>query len=148
MPIPQLSVFLDNRPGSMSEVMKSLEGGKIKILALSIADSGEFGLARIIVDEPERALAILEDAQFMLAKSRRNTEVTAVLIREQDRISEIAEILGDNRINIDYAYLSAGCTHENHVLIMRLTDAERAEKTLKENNVNVLAPSEIKQYLH
>ena len=146
MPIPQLSVFLDNRPGSMSEVMAHLERSKIRIFALSIADAGEFGLVRMIVDDPERASKILEDADFNLAKSRRNTEVIAVMVRERDKISEVTRILGDNNINIDYAYSSAVQADGKFALVLRVNDVEKAERALKENGVITLSLSEIKDY--
>ena len=147
LPITQLSVFLDNRPGSLSEVMAHLDKSKTEIFALSIADAGEFGLVRMIVDEPKKVSKILEDANFSLAKSRKNNCVTAVLIREKDRISDITKILGDININIDYAYSSAVYAGGKSVLVLRLNDVDRAERTLKENGVFVLSLSEIKQHL-
>jgi len=83
MPIPQVSVFLDNRPGSLSEAMAQLDKNQIKVFALSIADAGEFGLVRMITEDPEKATKVLEDADYNLAKSRKNTEVTAVFITEE-----------------------------------------------------------------
>ncbi len=147
LPITQLSVFLDNRPGSLSEVMTHLDKSETEIFALSIADAGEFGLVRMIVDEPQKMSKILEDANFSLAKSRKNTEVTAVLIGEKDKISDITKILGDKNINIDYAYSSAVYADGKSVLVLRLNDVDRAERILKENGIIVLSLSEIKRHL-
>lgn len=130
----------------MSEVMAHLDKSKIKIFALSIADAGEFGLVRMIVDDPERASKILEDTNFNLAKSRRNTEVTAILIREKDKISAVTKILGDNEINIDYAYSSAVQVDGKFALILRVSDVDKAERTLKENGIIVLSLDELKHY--
>jgi hypothetical protein len=85
MPIPQVSVYLDNRPGSLSEAMAQLDRNKIKVFALSIADAGEFGLVRMIAEDPEKATKVLEEVDYNLAKSRKNTEVTAVFITEQHK---------------------------------------------------------------
>jgi hypothetical protein len=146
MPIPQVSVYLDNRPGSLSEAMAQLDKNKMKIFALTIAEAGEFGLVRIIAEDPGKATTVLEDADYNLAKSRKNTEVTAVFITEEDKISRITKILADVSINIEYAYSSAVHVDGKVALILRANDVENAEKTLKANGVTVLSLAEIKKY--
>ena len=143
MPVPQLSVFLDNRPGSLSEVLAHLDRLKIRIYALSIADAGEFGLVRMIVDDIEAASKVLEDASYHLAKSRKNTEVTIVLIDEDQKISSVSKILGDNEINIEYAYSSSVQVDRRSSLIIRASIVNEAERILKENNVKVLTIADI-----
>jgi hypothetical protein len=146
MPIPQVSVYLDNRPGSLSEAMAQLDRNKIKVFALSIADAGEFGLVRMIAEDPEKATKVLEEVDYNLAKSRKNTEVTAVFITEQDKISKITKILADGSINIEYAYSSAVHVDGKIALILRAGDVGNAEKILKANGVTVLSLAEIKKY--
>ena len=146
MPVPQVSVFLDNHPGSLSEVMAQLDKNQIKIFALSIADKGEFGMVRMITDNPAKATRILEDAEFNLAKAKKNVEVTVVLITDKDQMSRITKVLGDNGLNIDYAYSSAVHFDGKFALVLRVNDLEMAEKTLKENNVGTLSLDEIKQH--
>ena len=143
MPVPQLSVFLDNRPGSLSEVLAHLDRLKIRIYALSIADAGEFGLVRMIVDDIEEASEVLEDASYHLAKSRKNTEVSIVLIDEDQKISGVSKILGDNEINIEYAYSSAVQVDRRSSLIIRASEIDEAERILKENNVKILSMADI-----
>jgi hypothetical protein len=146
LPTPQVSVFLDNHPGSLSEVMAQLDKNQIRIFALSIADKGEFGLVRMITDNPAKATRILEDAEFNLAKAKKNVEVTVVLITDKDQMSRITKVLGDNGFNIDYAYSSAVHFDGKFALVLRVNDLEMAEKTLKENNVGTLSLDEIKQH--
>lgn len=146
MPIPQVSVYLDNRPGSLSEAMAQLDKNQIRIFALSIADAGEFGLVRMIAEDPAKATKVLEDVDYNLAKSRKNTEVTAVFITEEDKISKITKILADGNINIEYAYSSAVHVDGKIALILRASDVENAEKILKANGVTVLSLAEIKKY--
>jgi hypothetical protein len=146
MPIPQVSVYLDNRPGSLSEAMAQLDRNQIRVFALSIADAGEFGLVRMVTEDPAKATTVLEDAEYNLAKSRKNTEVTAVFITEEDKISKITKILADGSINIEYAYSSAVHVDGKIALILRASDVENAEKILKENGVTVLSLAEIKKY--
>jgi len=146
MPIPQVSVYLDNRPGSLSEAMAQLDRNQIKVFALSIADAGEYGLVRMVTEDPAKATTVLEDAEYNLAKSRKNTEVTAVFITEEDKISKITKILADGKINIEYAYSSAVHVDGKIALILRASDIENAEKILKENGITVLSLAEIKKY--
>jgi hypothetical protein len=146
MPIPQVSVYLDNRPGSLSEAMAQLDRNQIRIFALSIADAGEFGLVRMITENPAKASKVLEDAEYNLAKSRKNTEVIAIFISEKDKISKITKILADSSINIEYAYSSAVHVDGKIALILRASDIERAEKNLRDNNIAILSLGEIEKY--
>jgi hypothetical protein len=144
MTIKQVSVFLDNKPGSLSEVIGLLDKNRIRIFALSIADAGEFGLIRMITEDPVKATTVLEDAGFNLAKSKKNIEVTVILPR--DGISKITKILGDNGLNIEYAYSSAAHMNGKFALVLRVNDLSKAESTLKENDVAILSLEEIKQF--
>lgn len=145
MPVQQVGVFLDNRPGALSELITYLDRFKIRIFALSIADAGEFGLIRMITEDAGRATEILEDANFNLAKSKKNVEVTVILTTEKDKISGIAKILGDNDLNIEYAYSSAVHIDGKFALVLRADDLEKAERILKENDVAILSLDEIKK---
>ncbi len=146
LPITQVSVFLDNHPGSLFETMSQLDKNKIRVFALSIADKGEFGLVRLITEEPEKASKLLEDADFNLAKSKKNTEVTATFISEENTLSKITKVLGDGGINIEYAYSSAVHVDGKVALILRPSDVEKAEEMLAANKLAVLSLEEIKKY--
>ena len=146
MPIPQVSVFLDNHPGSLFDTMSQLDKNKIKVFALSIADAGEFGLVRLITEEPQKTAKLLEEAEFNLAKSKKNTEVTATFISEQNPLSKITKILGDGGINIEYAYSSAVHLDGKVALILRPSNVEQAEQMLTAAGVAVLSLDEIKKY--
>jgi len=145
MPIQQVSVFLDNRLGALSELITYLDRFQIKIFALSIADAGEFGLIRMITEDAGRATKILEDADFNLAKSKKNIEVTVILTTEKDKVSRIAKILGDNDLNIEYAYSSAVRIDGKFALVLRVDDLDKAERILEENNITILSLDEIKK---
>ena len=145
MPVQQVGVFLDNKPGTLSELITYLDRFKIRIFALSIADAGEFGLIRMITEDAGRATKILEDAGFNLAKSKKNIEVTVILTTEKDKISRIAKILGDNDFNIDYAYSSAVRIDGKFALVLRVDDLDKAERILEENDVAILSLDEIKK---
>ena len=119
---------------------------QIKIYALSIAEAGEYGVIRMITADPEKAAQALEDASFNLAKSKKNTEVTAILITEKNPISKITKILGEHTMNIEYAYSSAVHYDGKYVLVVKPREVEKAEKALKDNEVNILSLEEIKQH--
>ena len=145
MPIKQVSVFLDNRPGALSKVIEHVDKFQMKIFALSIADAGEFGLVRMITEDPERAAKDLEDSDFILAKSKKNTEVIAILITENGKVSEIAKMMGDKDLNIEYAYSSAVLIDGKLAVVLRVNDLNKAEKILRENNISILSLDEIKK---
>jgi len=146
VPITQVSVFLDNRPGSLFEAMSKLDNNNIKVFALSIADAGEYGLVRFISEEPQKAANLLEDAEFNLAKSKKNTEVTALFSSKDNSLSKITKLLGDNGINIEYAYSSAVHVGGKVAMILRPSNVEKAEQLLATNGVVVLSFAEIKKY--
>jgi hypothetical protein len=148
MPIIQVSVFLDNRPGSLFEAMSQLDKNNIKIFALSIADAGEFGLVRLITADPDKVAQVLEDADFNLAKSKKNTEVTAVFSSKDESLSKITKILGDDEINIEYVYSSAVHVDGKVALILRTSNVELAEEKLKANGVEVLSLTQLSEYFH
>jgi hypothetical protein len=145
MPIKQVSVFLDNRPGALSEVISHIDKFQMKIFALSIADAGEFGLVRMITEDPEKATKDLEDSDFILAKSKKNTEVIAILITEKDKVSKIAKMLGDKDLNIEYAYSSAVLIDGKLAVVLRVNDLNKAEKILRENSIPILSLDQIKK---
>jgi hypothetical protein len=126
--------------------MSQLDKNKLKVFALSIADAGEFGLVRLVTEDPAKATKFLEDAEFNLAKSKKNTEVTAVFMSEKDTLSKITKILGDGSINIEYAYSSAVHVGGKIALIMRTSNVEKTERVLAANDVAVLSLEEIKKY--
>jgi hypothetical protein len=145
MTLKQVSVFLDNKPGALSEVIEHIDKFQIKIFALSIADAGEFGLIRMITEDPERAEKNLEDADFILAKSKKNTEVIVILITENGKVSEIAKMLGDEDLNIEYAYSSAVLIDGKLAVVLRVNDLNKAEKILKEKHIPILSLDQIKE---
>jgi hypothetical protein len=146
MPVQQVSVFLDNHPGSLSEMLGHLDRLQIKIYALSIAEAGEYGVIRMITADPQKAAQALEDANFNLSKAKKNTEVTAILITDKNPISKITKILGGHAVNIEYAYSSAVHYDSKYVLVVRPKEVEAAEKALKDNEVATLTLEEIKQH--
>jgi hypothetical protein len=145
LPIPQVSVFLDNRPGSLYEALSQCDKNQIRIFALTIADAGEFGLVRLITEDPEKTSKLMIEAGFNLAKAKKNTEVSAIFSSGNDRLSKITKILGDNGLNIEYAYSSAVHIEGKVAFIVRSSNVEAAEKLLKANGITVLSLDELRE---
>jgi hypothetical protein len=143
MPLLQLSVFAENKPGAMAKLASVLDRIKIKIFALSIAEAGEVGLVRMVVNDVETAVRELESAGFSLAKSSKNVEVIAVLVTEKHPLSEITKLLGYNEVNIDYAYSSSIHLDGKSALILRVSDPDKSEKILQQSGVRILGVKDL-----
>ena len=103
--IRQISVFSENRPGRLAAMAKALEEEKVNILAFSIAEAGEFGVVRALVDQPEKAYKKLSSLGFVVSF----TEVIGVRMRDEPGgLYEVARILGEAKINIEYSYAYSG----------------------------------------
>ena len=126
--------------------MGHLEKAHLRIFALSIAEAGEFGVVRMIVENPTKAAQLLEDAEFNLAKAKKNTEVTAILITKENPISKVTKIISEHALNIEYAYSSAVHYEDKTVLILRLSEPEKAEKTLNDNKITTLTLEDLKKH--
>ena len=124
--IKQISLFAENKPGRLANVAGKLKSAGINIRAFTIAESGDFGIIRMVVDKSDYAHSVLHDAGFTVSE-------TSVLGIEMEDVpgsmSRIAEIFGKAKINIDYAY--AFVTREQKaLLIVRVNDIEKAIETL------------------
>ncbi len=140
MKVKQISVFLENEAGRLADVTRSLGRNAINIRALSIADTSDFGILRLIVDKPQEAVHVLKDRGFMVSE----TEVIAVDIPDRPGgLADVLEILGREGINIEYLYAFIGSVSEKALVIFRVENCEEAMKILRENNIHVLDGKEV-----
>ncbi|MDT8357088.1 MAG: ACT domain-containing protein [Methanomicrobiaceae archaeon] len=131
--IKQISVFSENRPGRLAAMAKAMQEEKINIFAFSIAEADGFGVIRALVDSPEKAHEKLTEMGFMVSY----TDVIAVRMRDEPGgLFEIAKILGDAGINIEYAYAYSG--RNVAVLILRVDLVEDAVDRLHEYGAELL----------
>lgn len=133
MTVEQVSVFVENKPGRLSKVTKILGEAGINIRALSIAELGEFGVIRLIVDKPHEARAVLRNSGLSAGL---NPVLAIEMGDEPGSLAKIAEVLGKAEINIDYAY--AFLAENKAVLIARVSDLERAQEVLKQAGIKTL----------
>ncbi|MDP4133012.1 MAG: ACT domain-containing protein [Bacillota bacterium] len=134
MSIKQISVFLENRAGSMAEATALLADAKINLRALSIADTAEFGILRIVTDRTEEALKVLEDGGFAAAVNH----VLAVEIEDKPgSLAKILKVLFDAGVGVEYTYAFTSIKANTAYMIFRVDDRSKAENVLKEANINV-----------
>jgi len=141
MKTDQISIFLENKSGRLAEVTDLLARNGINLRALSLADTADFGIFRLMVNEPDRAAALLKDSGFTVGRN----EVVAVVV--PDRPGGLSNILGTLQgkgINVEYMYAFVQKSEGNAVLIFRFDDADKAIAALREAGVRVLGGEEMR----
>jgi len=135
MKVEQISVFLENKPGALAEVMRFLGESGVNIRALSLADTKDFGILRLIVNDNAKAMEILGRKGLTVRK----TEVVAVEVPDRPGgLAEILKILAEARINVEYLYAFVQQTGENAIIIFRFDETDRAISVLSGNKVRIL----------
>ena len=137
--IKQLSVFLENKEGRLDEVLKILGSGGIDILSVSLADTSEYGVLRMIAKEPDRARTLLKDAGF----TARIDEVIAVVV--PDAVGSLQKViykLHEADINISYIY-GLSIDGKGAPIAIRASEPERAAEILKRENVKTLTTEDL-----
>ena len=139
MTAKQLSVFIENRKGRLGEVLHVLKENDVNIFSLSLADTTEYGLLRVIVNNPEKAREVLIDAGF----SSMLTDVLIIKIPHvAGSLQTILEVIADNGVNIEYMYgLSVGA--EDASVVMKTNDLDLACSVLKSANIGTMSIEEI-----
>jgi hypothetical protein len=134
MEIKQISVFLENTTGRISEVTKTLAQAGINLRAISIADTADFGILRLIVDKNEEAVNALTAAGF----TTRQTSVAAVEIEDiPGSLARLMELFQKSQVNIEYLYASLEGKAGKAVVIFKLEDHDKGFKILKENGLTL-----------
>ncbi|NLJ65294.1 MAG: hypothetical protein GX337_07885 [Christensenellaceae bacterium] len=140
MDVKQLSVFIENTPGSLVSLTRLLGDNGIDLISLSIADTASFGILRGIVEEPEKALHIVLDAGFT---ARLDTVIPIQVPDEPGSLSKVLEFLGMNNIFIEYLYSFMRNGGGEAYIILRTKQIEEALKLFKEKGVHVLSAKEV-----
>ena len=134
MGIKQISVFLENTTGRLCEVTRTLAGAGINLRAISIADTADFGILRLIVDKTDEAVSALVAAGF----TTRLTDVAAVEIEDQPgSLAALMELFQKSGINIEYLYASLEGNQGKAVVIFKLEDNEKGFAILKQNGLTM-----------
>jgi hypothetical protein len=134
MGIKQISVFLENTTGRLSEVTKTLANAGVNLRAISIADTADFGILRIIADKTEKAVDTLVSAGF----TTRQTDVVAVEIEDvPGSLAKLMELFQQSQVNIEYLYASLEGQVGKAVVIFKLKDHDKGQQILSEKGFKI-----------
>lgn len=140
MKIEQISVFLENKSGRLARVTRVLGENNINIRALSIADTTDFGILRLIVNDSAKAFTVLKEAGFTLSV----TEVVAVEVPDQPGgLASVLEVLKGAGINIEYLYAFLQKATSAALVVLRVEQPDSAIKILVEHGVRIVPADEV-----
>ena len=135
MRVEQISVFLENRTGRLAEVASILSQAGINIRALTVADTSDFGLLRMIVSDTEKARRVLKENGFTIGKH----DVVAVEVVDQPGgLYHILDLLSRVRVNVEYMYAFVRNSGDNAIMIFRFDNTDKAIQALTENNIKMI----------
>ncbi len=133
--VKQISIFLENKCGRLVKVTQVLGKHKINIRALTIADTSDFGILRLIVDKPDEAIDVLKSEGFMASA----TEVIAVEVPDTPGgLARVLEYLEEAEINIEYLYSFVEKPEQDALILMRVESNEKAMEVLKQRQVKII----------
>lgn len=132
MTVKQISVFLENTAGRLGEVTSLLGEGGVNLRAITIADTADFGILRLIVDDYEKALKLFKDGGF----TAKVTEVLAIEVADEPGgLARVMKIFEDNNVNIEYLYATLEKSADKAVVIFRVEDIDSALKLIEDHNL-------------
>ena len=135
MKVEQISIFLENKAGRLADVTRCLSEGGINIRDLSLADTSDFGILRLIVTDHEQAKKVLKENGFTVGR----TTVVAVEVRDDPGgLHTILNLLSSNGVNVEYMYAFVQQTGENAILIFRFDRTDQAIELLQANNIAIV----------
>ncbi len=135
MKVTQISIFIENKSGRLAEVSRVLGETGVNIRALSLADTSDFGILRLIVDNTDLAKETLKECGFTVSK----TEVVAVEVPDRPGgLSSILQVLDEANVNVEYMYAFVERSAGNAVIIFRFDDVDQAIEVLQANKITVL----------
>jgi len=140
--VQQISVFVENKSGRLAEVTDLLAKHAINLRALALADTADFGILRLIVNDLEKAVSILKENGFTISKN----EVVAVVVPDKPGgLANILNILQGRGINVEYLYAFAQRLDNNAVLVFRFDDINAAIDTLQKAGIIMLSDEEARK---
>ena len=140
--IKQISVFIENKKGRLAKITDVLAQEGLDLIALSIADTTNFGIMRCIVSDPEKAISVLKQSGFTAS----TTEVFVVEVADEPGgLASVLRMLDDADISVEYLYSFVRTPNENALILFRVEDIETAVDTLKKNGVKLLGAQDVYQ---
>ena len=140
--VRQISVFLDNKPNQLTGVMKLLKENGINLRAISIADTKDFGILRMIANDTDKTVEVLRKASYVVA----DTEVVAISIPDTPgQLSRVLDILGSDNVNIEYLYSFLGKSDKSVSFVIRVDDNDNASAALEKGGIIQLTENDISE---
>lgn len=135
MAIRQISVFVENKKGSLEKLVNVVAEAGVDMRAMAIADTQEFGILRMIVKGHDKACAALREAGYLVSQN----EVAAVEIPDQPGgLSKVVGILAGHGVNIEYTYAFMTRSHDHACVVFRVDDNDLVENILAQNGIDCL----------
>ncbi|HQM43277.1 MAG: ACT domain-containing protein [Smithellaceae bacterium] len=143
MQVEQISVFLENKPGTLQQATRVLKDANINIRTLSVAETADFGILRLIVNDVEKANKVLKDSGFQVSK----TPVVAVEVPDRPGgLHSVMEAVSKEGINVEYLYAFVEKSGENAVILFRFDNPEKAIDILTKNNFTVVPGKKLYEF--
>ena len=140
MKLTQLSVFLENKPGRLSEPCRVLADAGLNILTLSLADTQQFGILRLVIQDWQKAKDILEKAGFVVNV----TEMVAIEVEDRPGgLQDVLKVIEQTAINVEYMYAFTFKREDKAIIVFRFEDPDQAIEQLSHGGVKVLESVEL-----
>ncbi|WP_125115073.1 ACT domain-containing protein [Agathobaculum sp. Marseille-P7918] len=140
MTVYQISVFLENRTGQLAEITQILADNQINMCAISIAETSDYGVLRLIVDQPQKTTSILLEKGFILSK----TPVTAVMVPDRPGgLAPVLQLIAEGEIDVEYMYSLFTHKAGNAYMVFRVSDNEKFTALLSQNGIHVADRQEL-----
>ncbi len=138
--VRQLSVFLENTKGRLADMTNVLKNAEVNLLALSIADTTNFGILRAIVSDDDKAVKVLHDAGYTV---HLNDVIAAEIPDKTGGLADILSALGEGEISVEYLYSFVRAPGEHALILFKVDDVESAKKIFTSNNIKLLNKAEL-----
>jgi hypothetical protein len=142
MKVQQISVFLENKAGRLAHVAKVLKENKINIRALTVADSSDFGILRLIVNQPEKAFEVLKSEGFMV---KQNAIIAVEIDDREGLFFDIMNLCDRSEINVEYTYSFVEQHSNKAVIFLRFEDPDKAIEVFSKSGYKLLTNEEIRK---
>ena len=140
MKIKQLSIFLQNKMGSLAKPLEVLTVADVNIRAMCIADTSEFGILRLVVDDPEKGKKALEQNNFLV----KMTEIIGVEMNDTPGgLTSVLKTIRDNNIDLEYLYAFTHDKADKAILLLHADDIDKLIEVLQNNNITIVPSEEV-----
>lgn len=136
----QISVFAENKKGRLAAIMKLINDSGIDVRSLTIADTTDFGIVRMIVSDADHALKVFQENNCIASVA----QVLAFTINDKaGAMYDVVKLLDDNNVNIEYCYSLMGKKENMADIVIKTNETEKAEKILRDNNIELISNEDI-----